>query len=361
MFTELLIIDSLRGRHSTGVASVRRYQDQIDVVKRVGPAHFLTEDPEFSKVMGPAPKVLLGHNRHATFGAHTEDNAHPFAFGDVVGAHNGTLDKWCVKFLHENEYFDTDSEAIFSHLNKFNIREVMNQVAGAWALTWYDKRDNTMNMLRNKKRPLYYVYSKNRQTMLWASERDMLAFVMRRHNEDLYEEKFYSVTEDMHYSWVIPTATNGPMAKLPDPKRVKMASTRVENVSHYGYGYGYHNHHSQKHDKKADVLDLSEEKDIALPFLPTGKIITADLKREDTTAFRPPYKLPGNGAKHLTKKAFFDIINQGCLCCDDNTIKWGEYVKLMGPDMAGTQMFLCEACYNTDEVMQDCMHLAALQ
>lgn len=358
MFTELLIIDSLRGMHSTGVASVRKYQDQVDLLKRVGPAHFLTTDPEFSKVMGPMPKALIGHNRHATFGAHTEDNAHPFKFDNVVGAHNGTLEKYCVKFLHDHEYFETDSEALFSHLNKFNIREVMNQVDGAWALTWYDKRDNTMNMLRNKKRPLYYVYSKNRQTMLWASERDMLAFVTRRHNEEIFEEKFFLVTEDTHYSWVIPQGSHGPMAKMPDPKRIKMEASKHGQNYHYGYAGGYHHHHESKKVEKIDVLEVGNS--TVLPFLPTGKTqqtLTPTIHREDTAAFRPPYKLPGNGAKHLTKKAFFEIINEGCTFCDDNTIKWGEFIKLLGPDMAGTQMFLCEACYNTDEVMQDCTHL----
>lgn len=370
MFTELLIIDSIRGMHSTGVASVKRYQTEVNVMKRVGPSHYLVDDPEFSKLMTSQAKALIGHNRHATFGAHTESNAHPFQFENVVGAHNGTLEKWSIPYLHNHEKFQTDSEALFCHLDHYNIRAVMDQVEGAWALTWYDKRDNSMNMIRNKKRPLYYCYSEDRQTIMWASEKDMLAFVLRRHNKKSLEDKFFLITEDTHYRWVLPQAVNGPQAKLPDPDRVKMEATNKEKAyefngaySGYGYGSGWNNRHNKHQgvatktaNEPVEVLEVGNS--TVLPFLPTNKSVVkleTPLNREDTNKFRPPYHIPGSRkTKHLTKHQFNQIISEGCCMCDASDVKWGEFIKLLGPDMSGTQMFICAECYNTDEVLMDC-------
>lgn len=36
-------------------------------------------------------RLAMGHTRFATIGAHTVENAHPFRFGKVVGAHNGSI------------------------------------------------------------------------------------------------------------------------------------------------------------------------------------------------------------------------------------------------------------------------------
>ena len=37
------------------------------------------------------PRAIIGHNRSATIGNITKDNAHPFRKGDLVGVHNGTI------------------------------------------------------------------------------------------------------------------------------------------------------------------------------------------------------------------------------------------------------------------------------
>lgn len=360
VFTELLIIDSIRGMHSTGAAAVKRWDDsKVEMAKCPGPSHNLITSAAYKTLLSYPAKALIGHNRYATMGAHTVENAHPFEFENVVGAHNGTLDKWSVKFLHEFEKFDTDSEAIFSHLNKYNIREVMNQVSGAWALTWFDRRDDTINFIRNDKRPLYYCYSKDRCTLLWASERDMLDFVMRRHGNDM-GDKFYVVQEDSHYSWKIPTSLN---EKFGEPTRIKMEAKKTFFAAddHIGYEYSYgSNWHSRAKytapEKKAVVkVDDSSSTGTSnvLPFLPTPK----EVQRVNTAKFRPPYKNHKNMA--IKKSDFETIVSQGCIFCDDNTATWGEFIKILEPDMEGRPMFLCEECYNNDEVLETCSFVMA--
>lgn len=174
-FSTLLLLDRVRGRHSTGVAVIKK-DNESTLMKVVGGSENLISNREWFNDEGEIKeysiKVLIGHNRYATMGAKTAQNAHPFEHGDIIGAHNGTLQY--VYELPSYKKFDVDSEAIFYNFDKIGVRETVSHMNGAWALTWYDKESDTMNFLRNKERPLYYVYSKDESTMFWASQEWML-------------------------------------------------------------------------------------------------------------------------------------------------------------------------------------------
>lgn len=388
LFTELLVIDSLRGMHSTGMASVRRHIPDIEVVKRPGPSHLLIGSQEYKNALNAVSKVLIGHNRYATMGAHTVENAHPFQFEHVVGAHNGTLEYWSKKRLHFNEKFDTDSEAIFCHINEYGLEEALAQMEGAWALTWYDKRDNTLNFLRNNKRPLYYTYNKEHTAMMWASEIEMIDFVLDRHNLRYDDQKFYFVDTDVHHKWVLPKFG---VDKFAPPILEDRPSTAKYVAPPVTYHHGKHHHHHNRNDyqamlygfgfdgddedweawyalddkkkeedKKKDsppfhVSPKAEDKagegfvqDNVVPFA-MGKQTRQSSRREDSTKFRQPYK--DHKGKIIPKKDFNRIISNGCVYCGDNSIEWNEFIKVL-PERAnnGTQLFLCEACYNNNEI-----------
>lgn len=342
IFHDLLIIDSVRGMHSTGAAFIKRFVDDVALVKAPGPSHDLLRLPEFKNAMSVPSRMVIGHNRFATIGAHTAENSHPFQFENVVGAHNGTLDKWSIKFLHEFEKYDTDSQAIFSHINQYNVEEACAQMSGAWALTWFDFRDNTVNFLRNSKRPLYYCYSADRCTIIWASEMEMLEFVMARHGQKIAEGTLFQIEPDTYHKWEIPGTINHKFEK-PVKKEVKGRPIPVYqhfSTPRYNHGFG------GMMDGYEDIFEsrVTTKHSNVIPFVSQTPI------KIDTDAFRPPYK--DHKGHTLNKKQVYKMIEMGCVYCGETTLKWGEYFHPLGNDMEGRHMHLCEGCYNDDEILE---------
>lgn len=176
-FRNLLVLDTLRGDHSTGTATVSA-GNKIEVAKGVGHPYNLFDAFKdiFDKDGVPKSslsKVIMGHNRYATMGARTADNAHPFLHDGIVGAHNGTLDRFWIKNLDDHNKFEVDSEALIFNISKHGP-DILKKVKGAYALTWWDDKQKKMFFIHNKERPLFYARSKDKDTFYWASEEWMI-------------------------------------------------------------------------------------------------------------------------------------------------------------------------------------------
>jgi hypothetical protein len=84
------------------------------------------------------------------------------------------------------------------------------------------------------------------------------------------------------------------------------------------------------------VFAGSKKRDNVVPFS----------QKFDTTRFRPPYKdMYGHT---INKKEFEEMVaSNGCAFCSDDTMKWLEFVQIMGPWIGAKQTpFMCEACFN---------------
>lgn len=184
----LLYLDTLRGEDSTGVGLVFTWQgeNEFEVVKELGPPSNLyqkygTFQGKVSLTKRANILCLIGHNRFATQGGISEETAHPFIFGNVVGAHNGTVWKSSLSKLHNAKDLDVDSQIIYSHLGEGNpITDVWEVADGAMALTWFDKSKKKLFFARNKERPLYCTYSKDGTRLFWASEAWMLSVALSK-------------------------------------------------------------------------------------------------------------------------------------------------------------------------------------
>lgn len=158
-FRNALIIDSIRGAHSTGV--IRVAPEKIVKGKSRGrtfhtnktkgnPFEFLKGDKDGFR----GYEVLIGHNRYATSGAITSKTAHPFHVGGLMGVHNGTVDEDEFGYLHPE--IDVDSFQLYKYLSEHNVQDMWSKVQGDASLVWCDVQNQTVNFLRNERRPMWF-------------------------------------------------------------------------------------------------------------------------------------------------------------------------------------------------------------
>ena len=168
-------------------------------------------------------------------------NAHPFLFDHILGAHNGTLDYSSHHKLSGAKKFDTDSEALLYEIETKGISETLKELEGAWALVWYDSRDDTINLLRNKERSLWYVLDAEKKQLFWSSEWAHLASALTEIKLE-GDKPIHLLPEDTHFSWKIPAIGQ----EFSEPEKVKRAGYVRPLVTGAGFGKGYYSANSNQ-------------------------------------------------------------------------------------------------------------------
>lgn len=171
LFDQGLYIDAVRGWGSTGLLTVDPTAGETEVLKKPVSAADFIRIPEYEKTRDHMRCLWLGHNRAATIGDISEENAHPFEHGDIIGVHNGTLRRgWWKHLGYKEKEFEVDSDAIFHHMNEHGPEDTIAKLDGDYALVWYNKQEHTMNMIRNSGRPFFYSLTQNRDMLWFASD-----------------------------------------------------------------------------------------------------------------------------------------------------------------------------------------------
>lgn len=299
VFTDLLFVDTLRGQDSTGVFSVDM-ENKVDVYKSVldGPSFIQHQNYERLFMSHTSRiRVLAGHNRKATLGKVSTKNAHPFFHGDVVLMHNGTLTTQTN--LKKSYSFDTDSECVcynISQVEPNQVGEVIEMLNGAFALVWWDVRDNTLNFIRNNERDLYIGQNKSPEptTIAWASEKPMLDLTFGRSNTQSVTEIHY-IKPMHHYKVHL------------DDKTVKVDKLRIyKEYQRPKYGNGgtdwWYNNNRYNSNNRTQPLPLKDDviKGEDVDILGETKRITHQQQASHTGYTRytcPPAHYPGIGQK----------------------------------------------------------------
>ena len=188
-FQQALFVDSLRGKHGTGIIAVNN-KGNVETFKKPMPSpDFLDLKTTRDIISKTTNTFLVGHNRWATTGAHTIPNTHPFSHGSIHMVHNGTLDMY--KGLTPGKSFDVDSEAIAYLLSQEQTKTVLEKIEGAYSLVWFDEEGNSLNFARNNDRPMYLAKVDAGDSLVFASEKGMIEWICSRLN--LKIEKIFSL------------------------------------------------------------------------------------------------------------------------------------------------------------------------
>lgn len=190
IFEQLLQVDVIRGKHSTGV-----FGDGGATYKKALSATEFLELSKAKSIISDSTSMLVGHNRHATVGAVNDVNAHPFTHGNITLVHNGTLTD--QDLLPDSKDFLVDSENICHAVNKLGAKAAFERTEGAYACIWYDSEADTLSVVRNTERPLWYVQVQG-GPMYIGSEREMLLWILMKNKITFtgdYKDYFIEVPE----------------------------------------------------------------------------------------------------------------------------------------------------------------------
>ncbi|MDX9756437.1 MAG: hypothetical protein RBT52_02885, partial [Sulfurimonas sp.] len=181
VFKELLIVNSIRGSHSTGVFG-GTLTSEMDFAKVVGnPYDFINNkqtEPIFNNMLNKY-RLMVGHGRQATRGSITGEFAHPFQKDHITMVHNGTVNN---SSLIDVTKYVSDSKAICEALSKNNEQEVFQDINGAYAIAYHNSKKETFSLVRNKERPLALGIDENNNRIYFSSEINLLETILLRNS-----------------------------------------------------------------------------------------------------------------------------------------------------------------------------------
>jgi hypothetical protein len=179
-FREGLYANALRGMDSTGIMSLTK-DFHWSWQKQAVPASDFIRDAGFQK-REIKSWCAVGHGRAATIGKITTDNAHPFNVDDIILVHNGTL-RSTYYLDHQCPDMDVDSQVLTYNLAQVEpgaAHEVLSKLQGAYALVWFDIRDETVNFARNSERPFHMGVNTAEDMLVFSSDGFLLNFITQR-------------------------------------------------------------------------------------------------------------------------------------------------------------------------------------
>lgn len=202
---DLLILDQLRGMHSTGVVRIDAQGNPTIKKEAVNGAAFVSDTGNKAFVQGLAgARGIIGHNRYATMGAHTAVNAHPFQHDNITMVHNGTLqDRAGLATDEDHPSFVVDSDQVAFTLSQRTASETVRQLDGAFVLAWHDKVDNSFNFVRNDERPFFIAKVTGKDVYIGASEEWMIMVACSRRKTPVVCDPIVELPVGVHVKYVL--------------------------------------------------------------------------------------------------------------------------------------------------------------
>lgn len=223
IFETMLSVGIVRGADSTGIAGIG---DKISIVKdTIFPIELLRTKDYQENILKNRNICLIGHNRAATRGTISKNNAHPFKHKHITLVHNGTL----LNQIDNKIKSDTDSESICIGIATKGIDEVWKELNGAAAVVYFNENDNSINFITNGERPITWGYSKDLKTAFFASDSWMIRKPVEYNNIKLSKDMIWK--PENNELWTL---------TFDNKKQIIVESSRVlEARKSYSYSGGY--------------------------------------------------------------------------------------------------------------------------
>lgn len=309
VFDELLHAGHLRGEDSFGVINVLSSDRSVEYYKVAGSfSHFNKEhDKQYEKFLNTTTIARIGHNRSATRGEVSTENAHPFMHKHITGVHNGTL--------RENiGQFKVDSDWLYSQIaSTTDVPTFLSNVNGAYALMWYDTVQKRVCVARNTERPLFVTKATHANTFYFASEKLMLAWILDR-NKVLHGDITPVPTGKLH-KYPVEFRDQLIVEDIPEKKYGPSSAWEGDYDGYYGsYYHGSRNSSNQaatssstqRSSRRASTLEKQKALIEIEDWWPISRSIRKNLETDTydevfaikgrVTGLFPPY-VYGNGCK----------------------------------------------------------------
>lgn len=335
---DLLFFNTLRGRDSTGVSRYDKDKQEVLTHKATVPGFEFIELPFVDDLLKPCVGAWIGHGRWKTVGQINRLNAHPFEIREddgtisFIGAHNGTLNnKWSLERELGRGEFGTDSEVFLNLIAEKGAKEAVSLARGAWALSYWNSEDDSINLLRNKERPLTYAMTEDEGVVMWASEAWMLRIACDRNDVELISNKektpiVYWVPENTLLSWPIPSfkqnddkftppRKEGGLLGKPEEKRFCNSNQRNSNESYPHVWYNGYDDDWEKELKQKTAQEAEKEN-------------KESDKKKDTSD-----TIVGYEGERVDRQMVDELKKSGCDWCGDeihnNSFAWLDSASLV--------------------------------
>lgn len=270
LFRRLLMLNVDRGHHSTGVLKIERKgnKDILRTQRSLEPSPmwmWSKQGMEFLDSKDSKPLLLLGHTRHATKGEVNLKNCHPFGFENVIGIHNGTIEK----AFQGSAQYGTDSEALYALINDVGIEEALKEISDkspAYVLVFVDKKKNTLNFIRNDRRTLFFTFLFGRTTLAWSSTKEDLEHAITKGKltpggwETGDTNKYFYLKPNQLMSIKIGESASSAHIEELDIPTPTFPISRTYSYPNYGAGYGAYYEDSDKWWEEYDRREAEKKK-----------------------------------------------------------------------------------------------------
>lgn len=393
-FRNLLILNVFRGQDATGAVRVNR-KKQSNVLRAVVDSTQFVQTETAKKWMSVShdPILFMGHCRAATIGAITKKNTHPFSFPNTIGMMNGTFRG---DFENSGKYA-TDSEGIFANINEFGVQDGLSK-SMVWdpqyALSWVDKKEQSLNFIKNDKRPLCLTFINNRQALIWSSTMETLKTVVEFHNFTASgfsasdKVKYFDLNENALFSIKLGSpAVSRSLIHVDVKKKVyfQPSSGSMYDDDYGSESYGNFWKKQQEKDKKhengsyikrldgqyrTDAQEVQHVEDANRARAALARRIRAskdtDNDHEDLTRLnwlekKPPgvmtetdrfydiaMAITGSASDDNKPKSASEMkykLGRGCACCN-KVVDWRDDVEVAAARWWSRDAFACGDCYD---------------